>query len=809
MRFWVDGQCLQDAHCRVTCGFRVVDLLKRLLQADGGIDLYISLNAQWLDEALAARRYLNEHLPMANVQIWMGVSDSVFPLSRCLGVVSRKTPEYRLSSFALTHHINCLVPDIALLPNSFEENQNTDECLADSKSKIFILPELSLLSCVHVGIFCMGRLFIKSENNISSKNNLFDITIYESEKGDKLLKDNLEISAKDFCQSDDFLLREVIEYIKAKYHYKFGNKQSQKLNQEQIINLSRNSLKDNVSYGYSSDKIVSKLMTFSEPLQPRKPYLLFDATSTYLHNSHINTGIQRVVRKLSDQLNSLDKFRSEKICFYDQSTSEFKDIQKIPITPISEDIMIMLDSNWSITSYMQPTVMMFALRGVKIVYGIHDLIPLYFPGLFKSLLVKYFVKYFKFNLLYASSIVCISRAVADEVYALLRGIGFPYPMKIGFWQLGADMLNLPKSEHVNHSPKQTTDLMFLVVGTLEIRKGHSVVLEAFEELWHEGWNVELNFVGMKGWLTEHFIDKLRQHPELGTRLHWREHLDDHGLQEMYANADAMILASYAEGFGLPIAEAGHFGKPVIVSDIPVFREVSAAAPRAFFFAPGSAQDLAAKIRNFCREFRNGFTAQSKPPAWPSWAESMEQLRSVVLKDQYYKTYQPEVKQDPFAADYIGEIYTQSYLPPASQKYHLSLFDEPHKSKCKRFFNIRLFVKNMSDQIYASNQDFNYKLGIRLGARPVRKNNQVMGYGSIFADIPFVLLPGHQHVMGIAAPRPWWEHGAVAVEVDLLQVLPHGCHWWGQSPLHIALPSHIGESSQGLLCESSPTSGLID
>jgi len=50
MRLWLDGQCLQDAHRRVTCGFRAVDLLKRLLQADGSsISLYISLDAQWLD----------------------------------------------------------------------------------------------------------------------------------------------------------------------------------------------------------------------------------------------------------------------------------------------------------------------------------------------------------------------------------------------------------------------------------------------------------------------------------------------------------------------------------------------------------------------------------------------------------------------------------------------------------------------------------------------------------------------------------------------------------------------------------------
>jgi len=239
MKLWLDGQCLQDAHRRVTYGFRAVDLLKRLLQADGGIDLHISLDAQWLDEAAAARRYLDKHLPTANVQIWQSVPDAFFStkvhsrgggdLMR-LGVVSREAPGHRLSRLALTHHINCLAPDIALFPGSSEENCNADECLVDSESKIFILPELSKLFCVSVGMF---------------HNKNFDF------------------------EFDNLSLQNITEHIEDNYHRKFVAK-FRRLNQEQIINLSRNSLKDNVSYGYSSDKIVSKLMAFSEPLQPKE-----------------------------------------------------------------------------------------------------------------------------------------------------------------------------------------------------------------------------------------------------------------------------------------------------------------------------------------------------------------------------------------------------------------------------------------------------------------------------------------------------------------------------------------------------------
>ena len=425
------------------------------------------------------------------------------------------------------------------------------------------------------------------------------------------------------------------------------------------------------------------------------------------------------------------------------------------------------------------------------------MIPCHLPGMTVIGTSEKFVNWLKFMLLYCDSIICVSRAVADELYTLLDGISFPRTLRIGFWKLGADMLNTSKFDYSKLSFQKSNHLTFITIGTLEIRKGHRIILEAFEKLWNEGWNIELKIVGTCGWLNNHFIHRLRQHPELDKRLHWYEHLDDHGLAELYASADALILASYAEGFGLPIAEAGYFGKPVIVSDLPVFREVSAAAPKAFFFTPGSAQDLAIQTRNFIRESQNGTLENSKTVAWPTWTESMDQLKSVVLKDQYYKIYQPKIKQDPFKFDYIGEIHIKSYLSPSTQKYQLRVIEEPNISSLGNSLEIILSVKNLSDQLYASNQDLGYKLGVRLGARPAQDNSMATGYVPSFADIPFVLLPGHQLVMRISCPwtnHPWWRNQIIAnrittVEIDLLQVLPDGYNWWGQSPLRVEVPTH--------------------
>ena len=52
-----------------------------------------------------------------------------------------------------------------------------------------------------------------------------------------------------------------------------------------------------------------------------------------------------------------------------------------------------------------------------------------------------FSNWFKSALSYSTGFVCISRAVADQLHALLKAISFPRPMKIGYWRLGADFVD--------------------------------------------------------------------------------------------------------------------------------------------------------------------------------------------------------------------------------------------------------------------------------------------------------------------------------------------------------------------------------
>ncbi len=59
----------------------------------------------------------------------------------------------------------------------------------------------------------------------------------------------------------------------------------------------------------------------------------------------------------------------------------------------------------------------------------------------------------------------------------------------------------------------------------------------------------------------------------GGRLVFHDGATDEAYREVLRRATALVTASHDEGFGLPLVEAMGLGTPVVVSDIPVFREV--------------------------------------------------------------------------------------------------------------------------------------------------------------------------------------------------------------------------------------------
>lgn len=126
-------------------------------------------------------------------------------------------------------------------------------------------------------------------------------------------------------------------------------------------------------------------------------------------------------------------------------------------------------------------------------------------------------------------------------------------------------------------PEGVPDRYVLHVGTLEPRKDLPTLLAAHASLarrWPELPPIVL--CGKFGWKTETLADAVDEGIAAG-RVVRVGYLEDAGVAALYRRADLVVMPSIYEGFGLPAVEAMHLGAPLLVSDIPVLREVAADA----------------------------------------------------------------------------------------------------------------------------------------------------------------------------------------------------------------------------------------
>lgn len=153
-----------------------------------------------------------------------------------------------------------------------------------------------------------------------------------------------------------------------------------------------------------------------------------------------------------------------------------------------------------------------------------------------------------------------------------------------------------------------------------------MVLDAFEILWRAGGQQKLLIIGKTGWNMEGFVARCLAHPMIGTRLFLASNTSDAALVEAMSRADAAIMASWLEGFGLPVVEALSTGLPVIASDIAVFREIADGA--ASFFASSDKDALAAAISMF-ETNPDEARHRARSFEWIDWDQSTAQFYEAV------------------------------------------------------------------------------------------------------------------------------------------------------------------------------------
>jgi glycosyltransferase involved in cell wall biosynthesis len=219
-------------------------------------------------------------------------------------------------------------------------------------------------------------------------------------------------------------------------------------------------------------------------------------------------------------------------------------------------------------------------RDVTSVFFIHDLLPLEFPEYFAPAHIAEHRRAIEIFARHGRGAIVNTSAVAQQIRAFLHNGGRPDipvlvrpipPDPIFAAARGAD----PELRDVPY---------FVVCGTIEPRKNHLLLLHVWRELsrqWRER-TPKLLVIGRRGWENENVVDLLDRSHEIHAHVIEIDGLPSTDMARLFASARALLMPSFAEGYGLPIVEARAAGTPVIAADIPPFRE---AAPEATFRRP--------------------------------------------------------------------------------------------------------------------------------------------------------------------------------------------------------------------------------
>lgn len=296
------------------------------------------------------------------------------------------------------------------------------------------------------------------------------------------------------------------------------------------------------------------------------------------------------------------------------------------------DVLVLLDSTWSVD--LTRELARASEAGAEIWAVVNDLIPIQYPNLAPEGSPIVLDRWLRRTVPYMHGLLGISRAVAEGLRDYLEHSGIAVGgLRIEHFYLGAGIDTAGADEAKLGTVKSAFDATrgsaYLCVGTVEPRKQHAMVLDAFERLWPFAVSAKLVIFGRHGWRSDELARRIKTHVEFGRRLLWIEEGSDAELDYAYRHAAALVFASRCEGFGLPLAEAMQYGLPVIASDIPVFKEIGRDYPR--YFDVDSADALFDALRDFEGEQAVGRVARRVRP-WLSWSDSARMLFRTVADE---------------------------------------------------------------------------------------------------------------------------------------------------------------------------------
>lgn len=216
-----------------------------------------------------------------------------------------------------------------------------------------------------------------------------------------------------------------------------------------------------------------------------------------------------------------------------------------------------------------------AREQAKFLCMVHDLIPIEFPEYARPSGARLHRRRMETIATHADAVIVNSAATGRAFQSWADGNARAISIVIAL--LGTEQL----AEAAPEPDSEDSRPYFVCLGTIEPRKNHLLLLHLWRDMAEklpDGQVPRLVIIGKRGWENEQVLDMLERCPALKPHVEEINGCSDARMAALLRGARALLMPSFAEGFGMPVAEALSVGLPVLCSDIPAHREVGGLAP---------------------------------------------------------------------------------------------------------------------------------------------------------------------------------------------------------------------------------------
>ncbi len=331
-------------------------------------------------------------------------------------------------------------------------------------------------------------------------------------------------------------------------------------------------------------------------------------------------------------------------------------------------------------------------HAARLVIMIHDLIPLTHPQFCRVDENHRHAARLRQGLALACGVICNSAATAAALHRWANAEGLTVPPTTVGWLAPALGRRVSR-------PAPLATPYFVVLGTLEPRKNHALLINVWHALRATPGlqRPRLVVIGQPGWDFDETLTQLRAGESRGDFVLAIAGCDDATTTVWLQHAKALLFPSFAEGYGLPLIEALTLGVPVLASDLPAFREI--AGDHAHYLDPTDINAWTRAVRAQCAAppiATRGFM----PPTWAQHFHVVETfLRTLpdsstsagsVVYAWRFSAWKKPVVRALFVGRRVHFVEASAALPPGAT---VALWGREAPALAERIDLVRLYLED--------------------------------------------------------------------------------------------------------------------